>query len=87
MLATVTSKGQITIPANFRRKLKIGDDTILRLTLKNGIIEMIPLHPISQGEMLREYDQDEIESFIKEDRLSSATAAKIRRLLGRKRHS
>ena len=39
----------------------------------------------SQQKALREYKQDEIERFLKEDRLDPGTAAKVRRLLGRKR--
>lgn len=32
----------------------------------------------------RDYPQDEIQRFLKEDRLDRRTAAKVRRLLGRK---
>ena len=79
------SKGQITLPIAFRRRLKIDAGTILNLTLKGGRIEIVPLRPMPQEEILRDYAPDEIRRFLKEDRLDSKTAAKVRRLLGRKR--
>ena len=36
-------RGQLTIPAEFRRRLGIGDDTLLQLTLHQGKIEMAPV--------------------------------------------
>jgi bifunctional DNA-binding transcriptional regulator/antitoxin component of YhaV-PrlF toxin-antitoxin module len=35
--------GQITIPAEFRKMLGIGDDTVLQLTLRDGELRMKPL--------------------------------------------
>ncbi len=78
------SKGQITLPIEFRRRLNIDEASILSVTLKGGHIEIVPLRPTPQREPLREYSQDEIERFLKEDRLDTATARKARRLLGRK---
>jgi len=54
-------------------------------TLKGGRIEIVPLRAVPQREGLREYRQDEIRRFLKEDRLDPGTAAKVRRLRGRKR--
>jgi AbrB family looped-hinge helix DNA binding protein len=36
-------RGQITIPAEFRRRLGIDDDTLLQLTLHEGKIEITPV--------------------------------------------
>jgi AbrB family looped-hinge helix DNA binding protein len=36
-------RGQLTIPAEFRRRLGIGDDTLLQLTLHEGKIEVTPV--------------------------------------------
>ena len=36
-------RGQLTIPAEFRRRLGIGDDTLLRLTLHEDKIEIVPV--------------------------------------------
>ncbi len=79
------SKGQITLPIEFRRRLNIDAATILNLTLKGGRIEIVPLRVMPQDASLRDYTQDEIARFLKEDRLDPKTAAKVRRLLARKR--
>jgi bifunctional DNA-binding transcriptional regulator/antitoxin component of YhaV-PrlF toxin-antitoxin module len=78
------SKGQITLPIEFRRRLKIDSETILSLTLKENKIEIVPLRPVPREQTLREYRDDEIEYFLKEDQLDPNTAAKVRRLLGKK---
>ncbi len=76
------AKGQITIPVEFRRRLNIGPDTFLRLTLKEGKIEIVPLRLVPQAEIpLREYTDEEIRRFLEEDRLDPETLAKVRRLL------
>jgi AbrB family looped-hinge helix DNA binding protein len=36
-------RGQLTIPAEFRRRLGIGDDTLLQLTLHEDRIEVVPV--------------------------------------------
>ncbi len=36
-------RGQLTIPAEFRRRLGIGDDTLLQLTLHEDRIEVKPV--------------------------------------------
>ena len=79
------AKGQITLPIEFRRRLKIDAGTILNVTLKGGRIEIVPLRPVPQEEILRDYTEAQIRRFLKEDRLDPRTAAKVRRLLGRKR--
>lgn len=77
-------KGQITIPIDFRRRLGIGEHTILRGTLKDGKIEISPIQPIEQRKQLREYSASQIRQFLKDDRIDSRTAAKVRRLLGKR---
>ncbi|HID85930.1 MAG TPA: hypothetical protein EYP55_00955 [Anaerolineae bacterium] len=77
------AKGQITIPVEFRRRLNIGSDTFLQLTLKGGKIEIVPLRLVPEGEaLLREYTDEEIQRFLEEDRLDPETLAKVRQLLG-----
>lgn len=77
-------KGQITLPIEFRRRLKIDDKTILSLSLKGSTIEILPLRLADQADALREYETDEIARFLKEDRLDRKTADKVRRLLGKR---
>jgi len=77
------AKGQITIPVEFRRRLNIGADTFLQLTLKKGKIEIVPLRLVPEGgTLLREYTDEEIQRFLEEDRLDPETLAKVRQLLG-----
>jgi len=76
------AKGQITIPVEFRRRLNIGTDTFLQLTLKGEKIEIVPLHLVPKGEpLLREYTDEEIQLFLEEDKLDPETLAKVRFLL------
>ena len=78
------SKGQITIPIAFRKQLGITENTILGIVLKEGKIEISPLRPVEQEKTLREYSDAEIRQFLKEDRIAPQTAARVRRLLGKK---
>ncbi|MDD3818788.1 MAG: AbrB/MazE/SpoVT family DNA-binding domain-containing protein [Actinomycetota bacterium] len=75
-------RGQITIPIEFRKKLGIGDDTILTLSLKGNKIEITPAVVREAGEdELREYTDREISQFLKNDRIDQKTARNIKRLL------
>jgi len=84
-LVRVQSKGQITLPAQFRRHLNIDEDTILRVTLDRDGITIRPLRSESTDPPLREFSQADIDRFLREDRLDPATAAKVRRLFRKKR--
>ena len=76
------AKGQITIPVEFRRRLNIGTDTFLQLTLKGEKIEIVPLRLVPKGEPLpREYTGEEIRRFLEEDKLDSEILARVRSLL------
>jgi AbrB family looped-hinge helix DNA binding protein len=76
------AKGQITIPVEFRRRLNIGTDTFLQLTLRGEKIEIVPLRLVPKGEPpLREYTDEEIQRFLEEDKLDPETLAKVRFLL------
>jgi AbrB family looped-hinge helix DNA binding protein len=78
------ARGQITIPVEFRRRLRIGENTILRVTLRGLKIEILPLQTEVRDRPLRDYGQDEIGRFLKEDRLEVRTAKKVRHLLGKR---
>jgi len=49
-------RGQLTIPADFRRRLGIDDDTLLQLTLHEDKIEIVPVttKPITEMAWARE---------------------------------
>ena len=76
------AKGQITIPAEFRERLGIDENSILQMRLKGSKIEITTLQVVDGDRLLREYDASEIEAFLEEDRIDSKTAAKARKLLG-----
>ncbi len=42
-LVRLQAKGQITLPAEFRRRLNVTDDAILRVTLQEGGLAITPL--------------------------------------------
>ena len=74
------SRGQVTIPVEFRRKLRIGSGTLLDVSLENN---RLIIEPISQDESsLREYTDAEVSRFLSEDKLSSEVASRIRELIG-----
>jgi AbrB family looped-hinge helix DNA binding protein len=80
-LVKLYAKGQITIPAEFRKRLGIDENTLLRLKLKGSKIEITPVRIVEEGRWLREYSDDEIEAFLEEDKIDASTAAKVRKLL------
>ena len=76
------SRGQITIPIEFRKKLGIGSNTILNLVLKGNKIEITPaiVREFNEEE-LREYTNKEISQFLKDDKIDKDTARTVKRLL------
>ena len=76
------ARGQITIPAEFRKRLGIDENTILQVSLKGSKIEITPFKVVDSDRLMREYDTAEIEEFLKEDKIDPQTAAKARKLLG-----
>ncbi|OGD36976.1 hypothetical protein A2V94_09415 [Candidatus Atribacteria bacterium RBG_16_35_8] len=76
------SRGQITIPIEFRKKLRIGSNTILNLVLKGNKIEITPavVREFNEEE-LREYTDKEIEQFLQDDKIDKNTARTIKKLL------
>jgi bifunctional DNA-binding transcriptional regulator/antitoxin component of YhaV-PrlF toxin-antitoxin module len=83
-LVRLQAKGQVTLPAEFRRRLNVDDDAILRVTLQEDGLTITPLRSERADPPLREYSQADIDRFLREDRLDKATAAKVRRLLSGK---
>ena len=76
------SRGQITIPIEFRKKLGIGSNTILNLSLKGNKIEITPAVVREFNEEdLREYTDKEISQFLKDDKIDKDTARIVKRLL------
>jgi AbrB family looped-hinge helix DNA binding protein len=75
------AKGQVTIPAEFREKLNIDENTILKMVLKGSSIEITPLRVVDEDQLSRDYDGSEIEAFLEEDKIDPGTANRVRDLL------
>jgi AbrB family looped-hinge helix DNA binding protein len=76
------SRGQITIPIEFRKKLGIDTNTILSLALRGNKIEITPaiVREVDEEE-LREYTEEEISQFLQDDKIDQETARTVKRLL------
>ena len=76
------SRGQITIPVEFRKKLGIDANTILSLALRGNKIEITPaiVREVDEEE-LREYTDEEISQFLQDDKIDQETARTVKRLL------
>lgn len=80
-IITPLAKGQITIPAPIRRKLKITENTIFRVEIKNGGIFLKPLTIDWRDKYIRDFSDEELDSFVKDDKLDSKSLKKIREYL------
>jgi len=80
------SRGQITIPVEFRKKLGIDTNTILSLALRGNKIEITPaiVREVDEEE-LREYTDEEISQFLRDDKIDRETARTVKRLLAEKK--
>jgi AbrB family looped-hinge helix DNA binding protein len=77
------AKGQITIPARFRRALGIDADTYLRITLEGQRLVLTPVRVVDADETVgRDYTHSELEAFFVEGKLDAETVAKVKRFLG-----
>lgn len=82
-LVRLQAKGQLTLPAPFRRRLQLEADTIVQVELQGNGLVLTPLRSVPGEAPLREFSQADIARFRRADRLDRATAAKVQRLLGK----
>ena len=75
------AKGQVTIPREFRKALKINDETLLTITIVGDHLEISPF--LVEKEDLRRYTEADISRFLDDDKLDAETAGKVRELLKR----
>lgn len=75
----VRDKGQVTIPKMIRQKVGVKDGAIMIVFIESGriILERAGITPYP----IREYTDQEIEQFIKDDQLNDAQRAKVNKLL------
>jgi len=73
------SRGQITLPTDFRRKLGLTEGSLLQISLVGDRIEIRPA--TTSDVKLREYTEAEIRQFLADDRIDEQTATAVRQLL------
>lgn len=73
------SRGQITLPTDFRRKLGLTEGSLLQISLVGDRIEIRPA-PTTEVK-LREYTEAEISQFLADDRIDEQTAVAVKRML------
>jgi len=62
-----TSRGQVTIPLELRRRLNIDEETLLRIDALGEGVVFTPVK-LEKEKPLREYAQSEIDQFLKDDK-------------------
>ncbi|MEK7617086.1 MAG: AbrB/MazE/SpoVT family DNA-binding domain-containing protein [Patescibacteria group bacterium] len=75
------AKGQITIPISFRKTLGIDKSTLFKAQLKKDGILLTPLQFDWQEKYIREFTDDEIKEWLREDRLDKKELKKIKQYL------
>ena len=78
-----TPRGQITLPIGIRRALAIDPSTLLDVSVERGRIVLSPVRSTVSGEQLRRYSDDEIQSFLADDRLTADEQRFVQKLLKR----
>jgi len=73
------SRGQITLPTEFRRKLGLTEGSLLQISLVDDKIVIRPVPPTDVK--LREYTEAEISQFLADDRIDEETVTTVKRLL------
>lgn len=74
-----TIKGQITIPIKMRKELGVEEATILAVVLDGGKIILNPVR--INEEPPRLYSNNEIDEFLKLDKISSTDARFLKKIL------
>lgn len=74
-------KGQITIPAAFRKTLGVDHTTLFKAQLKKDGILLTPLKVDWQDKYIREFSDKEIQDWLKADKLDSKAIKKIKHYL------
>lgn len=74
----IQPKGLITIPKKFREEIGLDENSLARVKKEGRRLIIEPVTVISYP--LREYSKEEIEQFIKDDRLSPKLLKKLSKL-------
>lgn len=76
---TTQSKGLITIPLEFRKKLGIEAKTLLEIKIKDDQLVLKKIDPNKNPEP-EVYDEKQIQQWMKDDKLDKKTAQKLKKL-------
>ncbi|MBM3933778.1 MAG: AbrB/MazE/SpoVT family DNA-binding domain-containing protein [SAR202 cluster bacterium] len=74
------SKGQVTIPNEFREALGIEAETLLSIYLVGDHLEITPL---GYEDSLRRYTDEDIARFLEEDKIDPELAKKVDEMLAK----
>ena len=79
------AKGMVTIPAEFRAKLGIEEDTLLKVKLVKNSVVFVKVEYVSgpkrnQHEQAQWYSDSQIKQWLADDKLDARTAAKLKKL-------
>jgi AbrB family looped-hinge helix DNA binding protein len=75
------AKGQITIPVKMRKKLGIGEDTLLKVELRDERLVLTPLKVDREEKYIRSFSDTQIRYFLALDKLDKKTYQKAKKLL------
>ncbi len=75
------ARGQVTVPAAFRKALGITQSTLYKAVLRGESIVLTPFLVEPKRTLLRRFSKRDIVGFLAEDKLDRATARKVTRLL------
>lgn len=75
----ILPKGLITIPKQWRQELGFEENGLARLRRLGNRLILEPVNVVSYR--LRNYSKEEIEQFIKEDRINPVLRRKVKKLL------
>lgn len=78
------AKGQVTIPAAFRRALKLDQSTVFRADLRDRGIFLQPISTSAnqwEDQYLRDFSDQEVTNYIAADRMDPKLAKAVKRYL------
>lgn len=73
------AKGQVTIPASFRRELGIKENTLFQAELKEEGVFLKPINLDWTEKYIRQFSNEEIKEWLKEDKLDNKTLQKLKK--------
>lgn len=75
------SKGMVTIPASFRSKLGIDENSLLEARLTKNGVEFIRINILKTKKAPELYNDAQVKKWLKDDAIDAKTALKLSKLL------